>query len=144
MGEVMRGMVAGALALVMVGCTESGAERAQTTVKPTVARRPPPETRPVVLSPAEVRAVQAAARRKLKDPESARFGAIAASETASGGRFFCGTVNARNGFGGYTGSTPFTGILVTGPTPIALVSQFGQSERDARIVIGICEGLGVI
>lgn len=43
--------------------------------------------------------VQAAIRARLKDPASAQFGAI----TVVAPNRACQTVNARNGFGGYTG-----------------------------------------
>jgi hypothetical protein len=38
----------------------------------------------------------------LKDPESARFGAI-----TTDGKIVCGTVNAKNSFGGYVGPKVF-------------------------------------
>ena len=39
----------------------------------------------------------------LKDPDSARF-----RDIKSSGDVLCGMVNARNGFGGYTGFVPFS------------------------------------
>lgn len=49
----------------------------------------------------------------LKDPGSAEFG-----ETSIRRGVACGSVNAKNGFGGYTGATPFMvrdGALYVGP-----------------------------
>ena len=43
-------------------------------------------------------------RESLKDPDSARFGEMSNSED---GAIACGTVNAKNGFGGYTGDQTF-------------------------------------
>lgn len=40
----------------------------------------------------------------LRDPESAQFGDVFIGKND----VVCGTVNARNGFGGYTGMQPFT------------------------------------
>jgi hypothetical protein len=45
--------------------------------------------------------------RMLKDPDSARFGRIFEGRGVIGKTTICGEVNARNGFGGYTGMTPF-------------------------------------
>ena len=47
--------------------------------------------------------LQERVRKQLKDPSSAIFDAVTVSETGA----ICGTVNARNGFGGYTGAQPF-------------------------------------
>lgn len=54
-------------------------------------------------TPAEVLAAQEAVKLKLKDPASAQF-----RNVKSKGYSVCGEVNAKNGFGGYTGYTRFT------------------------------------
>lgn len=57
---------------------------------------------------------QDAAKKILKDPDSARFDDWTATEVSTSGtqgdRHFSasGTVNAKNGFGGYTGGQPYT------------------------------------
>jgi len=43
-------------------------------------------------------------RESLKDPDSAKFSEVS---TAGNGLVACGLVNAKNGFGGYIGNTPF-------------------------------------
>lgn len=48
-------------------------------------------------------AAQRAVRERLKDPSSAEFGEFRYVRGKAG----CGTVNARNGFGGYTGEQRF-------------------------------------
>ena len=51
---------------------------------------------------AQAEAAKAAVIATLKDPESARFGAI-----TTDGKIICGTVNAKNSFGGYAGPKVF-------------------------------------
>lgn len=66
---------------------------------------------PFTLSPSQEAAVKASVTGTLKDPESARFGTIAASKDGTGTITVCGLVNAKNSFGGYTGNQPFNGLL---------------------------------
>jgi hypothetical protein len=51
---------------------------------------------------------QMAVRAQLRDPESAKIESQVVMR--NGQRTVCGTVNAKNGFGGYTGETPFVGV----------------------------------
>lgn len=48
-------------------------------------------------------------KQKLKDPDSAKFGDDYVSYK-SGGPVVCGTVNARNSFGGYSGAERYVGM----------------------------------
>lgn len=59
------------------------------------------------VSQEEVGRVEAVVSRSLKDPESARFRGIFKLESSTGGEAYCGMVNARNSYGGYTGETMF-------------------------------------
>jgi hypothetical protein len=68
-----------------------------------------PSAKAVMLTDAQITSVEAGVRRNLKDPESARFGSFRAGADATGKIGVCGTVNARNGFGGYTGDKMFVG-----------------------------------
>lgn len=43
----------------------------------------------------------------LKDPDSAQFSNTFHVKQPNGDEILCGAVNAKNGFGGYTGYTPF-------------------------------------
>jgi hypothetical protein len=64
------------------------------------------------LSAAEVDAIKAAVTLILQNPESARFGAIAASENEKTGQITaCGYVDAKNSSGAYAGNQPFKGML---------------------------------
>lgn len=68
---------------------------------------------PAALTYAQMEAVYAGLRRTLKDPESARFGGVAAAQSTKdrNSYYVCGFVNAKNSFGGYTGLLPYTGVL---------------------------------
>lgn len=57
----------------------------------------------------------------LKDPDSAKFGPKMVRKTYSwnGEEIVCGTVNAKNGFGGYTGMTPFVYRIAEGEAIVA-------------------------
>lgn len=65
----------------------------------------------VAVAPVDDAAAFAAARRsvvaKLRDPASAQFGQHFQRKQAMGVEVVCGTVNSKNGFGGYTGQTVF-------------------------------------
>ncbi|WP_219810289.1 hypothetical protein [Halomonas caseinilytica] len=63
------------------------------------------------LTPEEVNVAKEKVKSQLKDPESARFGdkiyGTREVGNASGENAVCGTVNAKNGFGGYAGEVRF-------------------------------------
>jgi hypothetical protein len=64
------------------------------------------------LSVAEIDAIKAAVTSILKNPESARFSTIVASENEKTGQITaCGYVNAKNSSGAYAGKQPFKGML---------------------------------
>jgi hypothetical protein len=60
----------------------------------------------------------------LRDPESAIFGAVVHSKKR--GEAICGTVNAKNAFGGYTGMQPF---VITLPGGSALINDAAAWNR---------------
>jgi len=49
----------------------------------------------------------AAVKAQLRDPDSARFDSVVAYGKAGGYHYYCGIVNAKNGFGGYSGGQMF-------------------------------------
>lgn len=63
-------------------------------------------------------------KARLRDPESARFEHVRTSR-ATGLPVVCGTVNAKNGFGGYGGPQPY---LVAGEVTIIITEQSSTSE----------------
>lgn len=66
------------------------------------------------LRPVEVTLLQEAVRARLLDPASAQFRMDGYREGSS---FYCGYVNAKNRFGGYTGFQPFVVRLAEDPLP---------------------------
>lgn len=74
---------------------------------------------------------QAAARdeitNSLRDPESAQFRNVRQSPTTIGGAKFCGELNSRNSFGGYTGYIRFLAFAApSGRTSVELDNQDGM------------------
>lgn len=67
--------------------------------------------KPYRLSPEENKAVRHTFEEILRDPSSARYSKIRASVSQFGIIRVCGFVNAKNGYGGYTGNDPFYGII---------------------------------
>ena len=79
---------------------------------PKTGERLPPMT------PDQTASIQKLIEGKLRDPASAQFRGLRALR-AEQTLYVCGEVNARNGFGGYTGYVPF---IVT-----------SQNERGGRV-----------
>ena len=62
----------------------------------------------LTLTEPQKRAVQEGVKLHLRDPDSARFDdSMFGGKSLSGEIDVCGTVNSRNGFGGYTGRQSF-------------------------------------
>ncbi|WP_126401184.1 hypothetical protein [Blastochloris tepida] len=92
------------------------------------------------LTAAQQSVVFGAVRRALRDPESARFGPLNAAALAGGDVAVCGSVNARNGFGGYTGPMPFAGRFLRGE--FALI-DIASDRQSAIAMLGVCQAAGV-
>lgn len=71
----------------------------------------------------------------LKDPSSAQFG-DSFGRLKHGKRVACGYVNARNGFGGYAGSTPWVMVVEDN----VLLFRGGDGGRFARTWNRYCTG----
>lgn len=68
----------------------------------------------VELYPSDESDVRDGMASALKDPSSARYGAFHGYLDEEGLVIVCGTVNARNSFGGYAGEVAFYGLLMRG------------------------------
>jgi hypothetical protein len=69
---------------------------------------------------------------RLKDPESARFSQVHLKKSERGHRtIMCGLVNAKNGYGGYGESQPFTAIRVEATKSITV--SFDSACETASI-----------
>jgi hypothetical protein len=97
---------------------------------------------PVKLSKAQMAAVRSGVTKSLKDPESARFGAMIGGKSSKGTITVCGYVNAKNSFGGYTGEKPFTGVLVSHDKKFVMVGM-GGSDIDTQVTMDVCRKQGL-
>ncbi|KWT72360.1 hypothetical protein APY04_0154 [Hyphomicrobium sulfonivorans] len=79
------------------------------------------DLRPAAISTADEHNAKQAVTASLKDPTSAKFGPVVGAVDASGVKYACGTVNAKNSFGGYTGNEMFA-VRWIGPERIEVVS----------------------
>ena len=98
----------------------------------------PPPPRPGDYSPM---LVEMAVKRLLRDPESARFGRMDAyGDRMINGRpvtAVCGSVNARNGFGGYGGPKDF---VVVQETMTAIMEGIPDNTTFAKTWNALCAG----
>ncbi|WP_311270264.1 hypothetical protein [Sphingobium sp. WCS2017Hpa-17] len=101
--------------------------------------------RPMTL--AEQRAVEAAVKQRLKDPESARFRHPKINVPADeAGVFYCGFVNSKNSYGGYAGDAEFavgfaTEIKNGKPDTLANVIEIGDADpasEDSQVMRKLC------
>lgn len=78
----------------------------------------------------------------LKDPDSARYSGVkhAAGEGTVLG-YYCGTVNARNSFGGYTGPIPF--LVQDDLVAVLLEGEEVGKHPNLSLVFELCEQVGV-
>ena len=96
---------------------------------------------PIELSEAQIEAVQSVVRDGLKDPDSARFGTIAAGVIDETGFMVCGYVNARNSFGGYVGMTVFSGVMVA-KNNVFIQATIGGTDKVQENIRKICSDHG--
>lgn len=110
----------------------------------------PTSMAPVDLPPAAESVVEDSVREKLRDPESAQFSSMRAFK--GDGRLIgvCGLVNAKNGFGGYVGETPF--FTWYGVTPegkyFGLPAFIAPMDADYKLqvffeAVPVCSYLGL-
>jgi|GEM_PF-3527733 hypothetical protein len=115
----------------------------------TATQAPIAETKPVKpvqISAADTAAIHTGIKRVLKDPESARFGEIAAGIDDKGDTIACVHVNAKNGFGGYTGMKTYMGML-TNDKPRRFVVAGGVPdhllEHRDQATYKVCNDFGL-
>ncbi|MDR9772082.1 hypothetical protein RJJ65_05300 [Rhizobium hidalgonense] len=79
-------------------------------------------------------------KERLKDPDSARFSGFNAMVSDKGSITVCGFVNAKNSIGGYTGRSPFMGVVIRN-TSFAkfFIISMGSSGSDERVTRMMCE-----
>ncbi|MES0168205.1 hypothetical protein NKJ87_19820 [Mesorhizobium sp. M0027] len=98
------------------------------------------------VSPELAAQVELGMRRRLKDPDSAKFGPIRASGRVWNGRkeiVVCGFVNSKNSFGGYTGALPYVGKVYDLKGDFDLITMGDESPNAALMVAAACRGAGI-
>lgn len=97
---------------------------------------------PITLSERQADAIQAGLRKKLRHPDSARFGEIAGSANQDGEVIFiCGWVDAD--FGAQSRRQPFTGILAR-TANVFLPIVLGGHPAGGRSFSSFCRDFGVV
>jgi hypothetical protein len=99
-------------AVLFLALAPSGAAIAQVADEGKAIELPKVEHR-IAVSQAIKTAVMTAVKKELRDPASAQFGPMSAFLMADKSVDVCGEVNAKNGFGGYTGRRLFWAPLVS-------------------------------
>lgn len=86
-----------------------------------------------------IAAAKATVRKQLREPASASFQNVKIRSNAAGNRGVCGTVNARNAFGGMTGPKLF---VFDGKAARVLVSNDGPENGTSldRTLLGVMLG----
>lgn len=102
---------------------------------------------PFQLSAPQLTAVKDGVAKRLKDPESARFGVVVASKSST--IWVCGYVNAKNSFGGYPGEQLFIGGLLSMDTEKGQFNSFSLSgiasdEIELNVTREMCASKGII
>ncbi|EHM01426.1 hypothetical protein HMPREF9946_02165 [Acetobacteraceae bacterium AT-5844] len=67
-----------------------------------------------------------AVANSLRDPESARFGSLRVVQAPSGRDALCGSVNAKNAYGGYAGADLFYAEMIPVGQTFATVPFFAR------------------
>ncbi|MBZ9678937.1 hypothetical protein [Mesorhizobium sp. ES1-1] len=110
-----------------------------------VTKQPTDFNRPYALSEVEQKIVKFGVATSLKDPGSPIFGNMAASISDKGVVQVCGTVNAKNSYGAYTGLQPYLGVLATSGAgnKVFVVNGIAGPRYSAQAVIMTCAQRGI-
>jgi len=107
------------------------------------------------LTNAEKTIVENSVKSELKDPESARFKSLPIPDGAKGefktenisAITYCGLVNSKNSFGGYSGDVPYSVFLVRqeDSSAISAVLSIGSADwgsPSSRAILETCGDAG--
>jgi hypothetical protein len=86
------------------------------------------------IKPGERGKVENAVRASLRDPGSAKFSTLHVLRSPGRHNLYCGLVNAKNGFGGYTGDVPF--VVEFGDRPGVV---FANNTNGKMVVAMLCK-----
>ena len=95
-------------------------------------------------TPAEKALVLDAARQVIKDPDSAKIPTLVVMPNPRGaGLIFCGFLNAKNSYGGYTGNQMFAGRIIIGSDRSPVSAQvLGMDDANTYAGSLACKSLG--
>lgn len=82
----------------------------------------------------------AAVKERLKDPDSAQFKWMPMRDEPNA-EMYCGLVNSKNSYGGYTGFSPYQAMIVGENRTAAILISIG-SGRDAAVTAKVCADSG--
>lgn len=85
------------------------------------------------LSPAQTAAVVKGVGSAIKDPESARYRLPALVKGVGVLQEYCGCVNAKNAYGGYTGPAAFYGAFFTAEDSKLVFLMIGGDDKPAGV-----------
>jgi hypothetical protein len=101
--------------------------------------------KPIALSDAQKNTVRRGVREKLKDPDSAKFVSLSAVKDDKGMVYVCGMVNAKNSYGGYTGMSPFLGMMMgSKPKEFFAVVGIGSDAASSAAHLELCRRHGIV
>ena len=88
-------------------------------------------------------AIKAAVEDKLKDPDSAQY----KWRPWNGSETYCGSVNAKNSYGGYIGFTPFLALLdnrkgIAKPMVFIMLASADPQSVELKVIIDQCAKAG--
>jgi hypothetical protein len=89
------------------------------------------------LTPEQDQAAKTAVIALLKDPESARFSGVAGVGDPAGTYSVCGSVNAKNSYGGYVGSVLFA--VDKGRAMLWDKRNKGAAAIDNELILMFCK-----
>ncbi len=87
-------------------------------------------------------AIERSVKERLKDPDSAKFKHSKLVQTKKEGNIYCGLVNAKNSFGGYTGFQPFQTYVAVGTLGKTVAYTFSLENSD--VILQLCAENGYI
>lgn len=130
-----------AVLFALAGCQSKSTN---TSAKPDASKPKQEEKAEAVwLSASMQHTVKAHIASGLKDPYSAIFGPMTASQDPSGKQYrICGFVNAKNSFGGYVGMRPYQ-ILYNVDSKHIAHSQVAENKPTINFILNTCKIMGV-
>jgi hypothetical protein len=88
-------------------------------------------------------AVKAKIAKQLNNPDGAKFGEMVSVKKPDGTIIVCGTVYAKDPFGGYSGPSPFVGETREGSTGF-VIDTLAEDAAGMAQVIALCQNAGAM